>query len=182
MAYTLFEVIALKRGYFFGGFLFISALGTLLHFLYDWTGGNQVIAAFSGVNESTFEHLKLFYWPFLIFAIFECLKYGKNITGFWFIKLKSLLLSLTFIVAFFYTYRGIFGFNIDTLNILDFFIAAALSRIYEMVAKRKIYSKRLDIISFALIIIIGVLFVIFTFYPPRIALFADPKGFYGILP
>lgn len=175
-------MIALKRGYSFFGFLFISAIGTLLHFLYDWTGGNLIVAAFSGVNESTFEHLKLFYWPFLIFAIYEWFRYGKDMRGFWFIKLKSLLLSLTFIVAFFYTYRGVFGFNIDSLNILDFFIAAALSRIYEMGAKRKRYSKRLDKISLVLITIVGLLFVVFTFYPPHIGLFKDPKGFYGILP
>ena len=175
-------MIALKRGYSFIGFLFISGFGTILHFLYDWTGGNTFIAAFSGVNESTFEHLKLFYWPFFIYSIYEWFKYGKDMCGFWFIKLKSLFLSLTFIVAFFYTYRGVFGLNIDTLNILDFFLAAAISRIYEMGAKRKRCSKRLDKISLVLIIIVGLLFVVFTFYPPHIGLFKDPKGFYGILP
>lgn len=172
----------MKRGYSFLGFLFISILGTVLHFLYDWSDGNTLFAAFSGVNESTWEHLKLFYWPFLIYSLYEWFKYGRNICGFWFTKLKSLTLSLIFIVAFFYTYRGIFGFNIDTLNILDFFIGAAISRIYEMNATRKRCSPRLDKISFALIVIMGVLFVIFTFSPPKIALFKDPKGFYGIMP
>ena len=27
--------------------------GTILHFLYDWTGGSILVSPFSGVNEST---------------------------------------------------------------------------------------------------------------------------------
>ena len=47
----------------------LSALGgTLLHFLYDWTGGSILTAPFSGVNESTWEHMKLLFWPLLILA------------------------------------------------------------------------------------------------------------------
>lgn len=140
----------------------------------------MVVAAFSGVNESTFEHLKLFYWPFVIYTIYEWLKYGKDMCGFFSVKLKSLLLSLAFIVVFFYTYRGILGFNIDFLNIADFFIAAAISRFYEMAASRRNCSNRCDKLSLLAIVLIGVMFVLFTYLPPRIALFMDPKGFYGI--
>ena len=41
------------------GFAFTGAVGTLLHFVYEWTGGNPLIAAFCAVNESTWEHMKL---------------------------------------------------------------------------------------------------------------------------
>ncbi len=155
-------------------------MGTLLHFLYDWTDGNVIVAAFSGVNESTFEHLKIFYWPFVFYTIYEWFKFGKNLCGFFSVKLKSLLLSLTFIVVFFYTYRGILGFNVDFLNIADFFIASAISRFYEMAANRCKCSKNCDKLSLIAIILIGVMFLVFTYFPPHIGLFADPKGFYGI--
>ena len=53
------------------GFLWTVAAGTLLHFVYDWSGGNQIAAAFSGVNESTWEHMKLLFFPlFLSLIIF----------------------------------------------------------------------------------------------------------------
>ena len=39
------------------GFAFTGAVGTLLHFVYEWTGGNPLIAAFCAVNESTWEHM-----------------------------------------------------------------------------------------------------------------------------
>ena len=45
----------------FFGFAFTSLLGTLLHFLYEWTGKSPLVAPFSGVNESTWEHMKLLY-------------------------------------------------------------------------------------------------------------------------
>ena len=42
-----------------GGFIFTAVVGTLLHFLFDWTGGSVAAALFSAVNESIWEHLKL---------------------------------------------------------------------------------------------------------------------------
>ena len=39
-------------------FIFISVLGVLLHFTYEWSGDNAVVGLFSAVNESTWEHLK----------------------------------------------------------------------------------------------------------------------------
>ena len=44
-------------------------LGTLLHFTYEWTGENKIIGIFSATNESVWEHLKLTFFPMLIFAI-----------------------------------------------------------------------------------------------------------------
>ena len=52
----------------FAGFALSSLAGTLLHFLYDWTGNLVAVAPFSGVNESTWEHMKLLFWPLFIFA------------------------------------------------------------------------------------------------------------------
>jgi hypothetical protein len=41
------------------GFAVASLGGTILHFLYEWLGEAVLIAPFSGVNESTWEHMKL---------------------------------------------------------------------------------------------------------------------------
>ena len=48
------------------GFIATGLFGTLLHFVYEWTGGNRVIAVFSAVNESTWEHMKLLFIPELL--------------------------------------------------------------------------------------------------------------------
>ena len=55
----------------FGGYVFTSALGTLLHFLYDLTGENVAVSFFSAVNESTWEHMKLLFFPMFLFSLFD---------------------------------------------------------------------------------------------------------------
>lgn len=39
--------------------LVIAALGALLHFLYELSGCNKVVAIFAAVNESTWKHIKI---------------------------------------------------------------------------------------------------------------------------
>ena len=39
------------------GIIFISLIGTLLHFMYEWSGHNKVVSLFAAVNESTWEHI-----------------------------------------------------------------------------------------------------------------------------
>ena len=70
----------MRRRLFFwelAGFLFTGALGVLLHFLYEWSGGNTLAAAFSAVNESTWEHMKLLLIPVLFYTYTGVL--GRNI-------------------------------------------------------------------------------------------------------
>ena len=63
------------------GFAFTALGGTLLHFLYDFTGALWA-APFSGVNESTWEHMKLLYWPMFIYAIVQSF-FFKDYENFW---------------------------------------------------------------------------------------------------
>ena len=42
-----------------------------LHFVYELSGFNWFAALFGSVNESTWEHLKLFFWPGLVCALVE---------------------------------------------------------------------------------------------------------------
>ena len=50
------------------GFLFTAVLGTFLHFLFDLTGESLVAGLFSAVNESIWEHIKLLFYPMVLFA------------------------------------------------------------------------------------------------------------------
>ena len=59
------------------GFAVTGLLGTLLHFVYEWTGENRIVAAFSAVNESTWEHMKLLFVPFLVFAVVEFIVFSE---------------------------------------------------------------------------------------------------------
>ena len=65
-----------------GGFAFATLGGTILHFLYEWTGDSVFVAPFSGVNESTWEHMKLLYFPLLLFALVQS-RFFRDRKYFW---------------------------------------------------------------------------------------------------
>lgn len=164
--------------------IFVSILGTLLHFVYEWLGENSIVAAFSAVNESTWEHLKLLFFPMLITTIIGYFYIGKNVSNFICAKTYGIIVAILFIIIFFYTYTGVIGTNFAIIDIGSFFIAVILG---EYVAYRIIVSntymfncnKNLSII---ILTVLFLAFVIFTYYTPQIGLFKDPvKKDYGIL-
>ncbi len=164
------------------GFIFTCALGTLLHFLYDWTNGNVIAALFSGVNESTWEHMKLMFYPIAVFSIIQYKFTGSDYPKYWSVKLTGLLLSLVLIPIFYYTYTGIFGVNADWFNISIFFICAAIAYFTEYKLFQKEKGFNLNTKTALLILAsISLLFTANTFSPPEIPLFQDPvTKLYGI--
>lgn len=165
----------------FFGFAVTVFLGTLLHFLFDKTGWLWT-TPISAVNESTAEHMKLFFFPAFLFAIVEALAWGKEKRGFWSIKLRGILLGLFLIPALFYTYNGAVGKSPDWLNVFIFFLSAALAFLYEArLLKNEDVRYRGNTLALLLLCILGALFVLFTYMPPQIPLFMDPNlGTYGI--
>ena len=163
------------------GFAVTSLGGTLLHFLYDWLFEAAWVAPFSGVNESTWEHMKLLFWPMFIYALVQSF-FFKDIKEFWCVKLRGIVLGLLLIPVIFYTYNGVIGRSPDWLNISIFFVSAAIAYIYEtrLFNSKTIYcrSKKL---SLAILCVIALLFIVFTFRTPKIGIFKDPlTGRFGI--
>lgn len=163
------------------GFLFTAVVGTLLHFLFDWTGGSVVAALFSAVNESIWEHLKLLFYPMVIFAVIEYLVWGKEVDSFWCVKLIGILLGLALIPVVYYTYTGILGVKADWFNITIFFLTAGIVYWVETKLFQRGFTCRLGSkAAVALIVLIAALFTVLTFAPPQIPLFQDPlTGTYG---
>ena len=156
------------------GFFVSCILGTLLHFLYEWTGGSILTAPFSGVNESTWEHMKLLYFPLLIFMLIEG-RYFKEYDSFLWVKLIGMLVGLITIPVLFYTYNGAFGKSPDWLNITFFFISAALTFFVEtLLFKKGNIRGSANWIPILIILLIGAAFVVFTFNTPQLPIFRDP--------
>ncbi len=164
-----------------GGFGAVSLGGTLLHFWYSGTK-TTLSALFSSVNESTWEHMKLFYFPMLLFALVQYGITGKQYGTFWCVKLTGTLLGLLSIPVLFYTLGGIFGPLPDFVNIGIFFAAAAVAFIFEARRLRADAPPcRYETSAFALFCLIAVVFWVFTLLPPHIPLFSDPiTGLYGL--
>ena len=106
--------------------IFVMILGTLLHFTYEWSGGNLLVASFSAVNESTWEHLKLLFYPMFLTTIIGYFYFGKNKHNFLCANAIVILTEISFTTVFFYTYTGIIGTNFAFLDISSFFVAVIL--------------------------------------------------------
>ena len=158
------------------GFALVTFGGTILHFLYDWTGGSILVAPLSGVNESTWEHMKLLFWALFLFALGQKLFFRDTI-NFWCVKLAETLLGILLIPVLFYTYNGAFGKSPDWINIAIFYVSAAAVFLFEgwAFSHNKLHCKR-PRLAFAALCLLGALFVIFTFNPPRLPLFTDPQS------
>jgi hypothetical protein len=168
----------MKRDLFllqFGGFVFVSLLGSILHFVYDWTNSSVLVSPISAINESTWEHMKLIYFPMLIYALIQS-QFFKDCDNFWCVKLIGILTGLSLIPILFYTLNGVFGKTPDFINIAIFFVAAAVAFFIENYLFKTgnpqcCYNK----FAIFIIIFIGSLFILFTFIPPQIPLFKDPS-------
>ena len=153
--------------------IFTIILGTILHFTYEWSNENLLVGTFSAVNESTWEHLKLLFFPMLITTIIGYFYIGKELPNFLCSKTLGIVTAIIFTVVFFYTYAGILGTNFAVLNILTFIISAILGEYvaYKLMTSNFQCNKNISIIS---LIVLLLSFVIFTYFTPQIGLFKDP--------
>ena len=164
----------LKRFHIISAVL-VSIVGTILHFTYGWSDNNPVVALFSAINESTWEHLKLLFFPMLLTSIVGYPFVSNSSNSYWCSRAIGILVSLAFTVIFFYTYSGILGKNIAIIDIISFFISVILGELTSYILmNNKIPCNK--ICAIFLLISITALFIIFTFFPPDIGLFKKPTN------
>ncbi|MGA8848465.1 MAG: DUF6512 family protein [Dehalococcoidia bacterium] len=165
-----------------GGIIFIVVLGTLLHFVFEWSGRWIPIAPIAAVNESVWEHLKLGFWPALVYAALEYSRFGKSANNFFFAKTLGIYLIPITIVVLFYSYIAILGHDLLIADILIFVVAVIVGQLvsYKLLMVSPLPA-RLNRFAPIALAILGILFVLFTFYPPHLSLFRDSvTGLYGI--
>lgn len=159
-----------------GAIIFSIVLGTLMHFVFEWTGENKIIAAFVPVNESTWEHLKLSFFPMLIFGIFQYF-FVKNISNNYIeSKTVGIVATMLTIITLFYTYTGVIGNNYGIINILIFIIGIVVGEYvsYRIMNEEEESDTVSKVLSIVIIIILNLYFVLFTYITPRINIFKEP--------
>lgn len=162
----------LKKHLFVGAGL-VSVLGTILHFIYELSGNNPFVGLFVPINESIWEHLKLIFFPMLLFSILSK-KQKSSYSSFGSAVNLGTLVGTFLIPVLFYTYSGALGFNTAIIDILIFYVsvAAAFYTIWRFTPTSRIvsYQKPLKLA----VLLLGIAFVVFTVFPPNIALFKEP--------
>jgi hypothetical protein len=166
-----------------GGIFFIITTGSLLHFVFEWLNFWSPIGAISPVNESVWEHLKLLFWPLVIFSVLE-FKFIKEDSNNSLLAIASMaFIGLTSILVIFYTYVSIIGQHLLLIDISSFIVSVILG---QYVSYKVSILKKQPIwtfwISLFILISLGLSFIVFTYFTPEIFIFQDPiTGGYGII-
>ena len=164
------------------GAVFVSIAAVVLHFLYEWSGEEVWASLFSAVNESVWEHVKIFTIPYVFWAFVELCCVRVPFRKFVSAKVLSLYFMLISIPVFFYTYTGIFGKNIALVDILSGFAFTVMTFIlsYRMIVNAPCIERYFKL-SLVLIVLYYVMISFFTYTPPRLEIFRDPiSGGFGI--
>ena len=157
--------------------IFVIILGIILHFTYGWSRDNKLVGIFSAVNESTWEHLKLIFYPMIITTIVGNYIFGEKVIC---AKTVGVITAMLFTVIVFYTYTGVIGTNYAVINIAIFVLAVILGEYVTYRLYKKDIQNNSSTCTIILMILL-ILFIIFTFNAPEINLFKDPiAGVYGI--
>lgn len=157
-------------------FLIIGTVGTLWHFIYEWSGGNAVIGIIAPINESVWEHLKLLFFPALFYFIIEYFLCKDSYENYIPAAVIGIFAGMLTITAFYYTYSGILGYGVTALDIFSYFLGLFVA----LCVKRKILrnkcfcSKTAKYLSLFFTALTAVLFGVWSFYPPPLAIFIPP--------
>lgn len=155
--------------------LFTCIAGCLLHFVYEWSGNSWITAWFSPINESTWEHLKLLFFPAMLVSILESLFLRQFYPGLLFYRFWGICAGLAAIVVLFYSYTGILGFHLLWTDIACFILGvltAFLLSLRQTLKNPKRHTGTVAAVSGFLVL--TACFVFFSFWQPAIGLFTAP--------
>ncbi len=165
------------------GIVFIVLFGSMWHFVYEWAGYWRPLALIFPVNESTWEHFKLGFWPALVWALIELPFIRKKANNFAFAKMVGLIAMPVVTALLFYGYTAVLGHNLLFADISTFVVGVVVGQLLSMwlMIRPEIEVPWLRWGALGVLVIMTVAFLTLTHYPPKNFLFVDPRnGEYGI--
>ena len=172
-----------QRWELIGTFLIIG-FGTTLHFWFEWTDYWRPIALIAAVNESTWEHFKMAFWPGLIFALIEYPFLKDEANNFFVAKFSGLLAMPVITMILFYGYTSLTGTHLLWADVIVFILSVAGGQWVSM----KILTREVTLKQSARNLAIAGLFAmvlafsLLSYFPLKNFIFAHPgTGEYGIL-
>ena len=165
----------LRRWCIIGVFV-VMGLAALWHFIYEWLPCG-FMAVISPVNESPWEHAKLFFIPSLIwyFAVYFATR--RRYPNFAFAASVSLVLMPAFMLALYGVYSQ-FVEETLLLNIANSLVSITLGMTvtYKLtVSKRRLYGPGFSVLAVFIVVGLIVMYGLLTYDPPQIPLFLDKQ-------
>jgi len=163
----------------------IFGIGAGWHFIFDLIGWAPIGWLFP-VNESVWEHLKLMFWPAILYYIVEGVFLWKKSNNFMLAKLIAVYFTPIANIVIFYTYSGVTGYESFVIDIIVVFITICVQQYisYKLLITDEIGKHKriwVNILSAIGIVFLAVILILFTYFPPHIPLFEDMNfNNYGI--
>jgi hypothetical protein len=153
----------------------VVTIGSLLHFAWAWSGRSTALAVFAAMNESTWEHLKLAFWPALLLSPIQRWSYGKPPGWLPGTAIRCLLPSVL-IVVLFYGYTSALGAHYLAADLATFVVAIFVG---ELLGHRVLLRRTPSAVKIAaagVLLISVVAFSTLSFIRPSCFLFAEPAA------
>ena len=172
----------IKMLYYFSGII-IFLLSTLSHFAYNWSNYNEVVGMFTPTNESIFQHLKMIFFPIVLYYLLTYIFYGRkyNIVLYkWLLSaITTFIVTSTIIVSNYYIFT--YGFSISNAFIDISALLIGLFTSSLLCIHLYIRTKNHNMKVCNPIVIIGLLLLVFTisFFdknPLKVDLFYDNEN------
>jgi len=164
------------------GISLVFLLGALLHFVFEWSGESTIVGLFASVNESVWEHFKQGFWPMCLFATIEYRFLRMHVNNFLAAKAIAVYIIPIITGLVFYGYTFIIGKEILIVDIFIFLVAITVGQLtsYKIITSIKL-PKYANAISLFFIVLLALIFMFFTFFPPHLPIFLNANtGTYGI--
>jgi hypothetical protein len=165
-----------------GGFFVINVGAGLLHLAYELSGFAEPVAIFGSVNESTFEHLKLYYWPALAYALVQHAYTRHKVNNFWWGKGVAIIATPIVLMLAYYSYLGVVlpmygqGFLWANIGTGALGVLAGNVLAYRIMTGPDM-GRRLRLIGIGLIVAYGIAAATAAWFPPQFFLYENFFGY-----
>jgi hypothetical protein len=175
-----------------GCVIWASAAGWILHFAFELSGYKKPMALFAAVNESAWEHTKLYFWPGLAYMLVQY-TYTRDVAhNYWLGKALALAVTPISIFIVYFSYfawvnaTGAEATLAAMLTIMGAGIVIGQSVSYRVLTMPPIKLAQGPVPA-ALLAALVAMFSTFTYFPPHVRLFENfycytYTGDYGFLP
>lgn len=160
--------------YAIAGIIFVILTGSLAHFLYDWSGNNYIIGLFTPVNESVWEHMKLLFFPMLLYSLIMAFRFQKDFPCIISALCWGILSGTWTIPVLFYAYKALLGKDLFIMDIGIFILSILLAFWLSYKLSLSCRTKRYTPLPCSLLCILFLCFLLFTYHPPSGKIFDNP--------
>ena len=152
----------------------ISIIGTLLHFLYDFSNHNKIVGLFAAVNESTWEHIKMALTALFLWGLVDGLIYGHN-PNYFLAKSLSVLMVIIIMPVLYYGQKIVSKKECFIFNILIFYLSIICGQLgFYYIINLKPIGFFYRYLSCIILLIIFASYLLLTLLPIKNLIFKDP--------